>query len=476
MMKTIWRWARWLLVLLLVCALGIFAINGFDEELSPQAKALSAAPPNRYKPEQNMYMALMGMAAPSGESPVAFAQARIAAYEKALAASMKNPSLTGVEETRNPRALAFKGMIDFCQPLTASVWDGIEGHQGEIRRLLDDNRELYQRYIALHALSGYHDVATPSVSTPFEFPSTALRSLFLADFALRMKEGDAAEKKHALADIEADIRAWRVMLRGEGALISKMVAVTYLHADFLMLGDMIADRGIDISDLSPELDRIVTPFDPVDWKIGNAFGYEFRMTLPLLENIDPDAVFDLVNEERLKWWNRYWSRGGEYFFKKHATENLHAAAMQQMIEMANTEPGKLNAARDTYLHWLHENRTPGVRYAYNPIGRILVGVGPALDFYPFHAYDVAAMQRLLKLGHEIRRRGVDPSEIPLFIRQHPEFASHPVSAEPFVWDAKKREIALKPVAPHRKDRRFGLPVWVGILDRPVVASEGSFHG
>ena len=44
-------------------ALGLLflGINWFDEDLSPEAKALLIAPPNPYEPEENLYLALLGI-------------------------------------------------------------------------------------------------------------------------------------------------------------------------------------------------------------------------------------------------------------------------------------------------------------------------------------------------------------------------------------------------------------------------------
>jgi hypothetical protein len=88
--------------------------------------------------------------------------------------------------------------------------------------------------------------------------------LFLADFVLRMQSLDQIQQKLALAGFEADLRTWRQMLIGDGSLIAKMVAISYLQTDYLVLGDLIADRSIDLSPFSAELERLTTPFDLAD--------------------------------------------------------------------------------------------------------------------------------------------------------------------------------------------------------------------
>jgi hypothetical protein len=45
--------------------------------LSPRATALLKEPHNPYRPEENLYVALVGFDAPAGESVVTYGQARI---------------------------------------------------------------------------------------------------------------------------------------------------------------------------------------------------------------------------------------------------------------------------------------------------------------------------------------------------------------------------------------------------------------
>src|SRR5713101_5656594 len=83
--------AKWTLGILSVLVLVVIVINWSDEDLSPEAKALLIAPPNPYKPEENLYLALLGFDALPGESPIAAGQTRVAEYEKGVAAALKDP-------------------------------------------------------------------------------------------------------------------------------------------------------------------------------------------------------------------------------------------------------------------------------------------------------------------------------------------------------------------------------------------------
>jgi len=285
--RTVWHYSKaiskWLLGLFVALFLLVFLINTFDEDLAPGTRALLALPANQVADKDNLYLALMGFGAPSGQSILVAGQTRLNEYERNLEEIRKGRDPTEVFPKPNPPALAYRGKVDFLQPLTSPVWRDVNGHQAEVEEMLKNNSELYARYLSLHGLSGYYDKATPSLYQEFGYVPKEIRSLFLADMALRLASRDAEQQKRAMVDLGKDIEIWRAMLLGEGSLISPMIAIANLQADFLLLADMLADQSLDVSAITAELDHAVTLFDLADWKIGKALAYEFRSTAFVLE-------------------------------------------------------------------------------------------------------------------------------------------------------------------------------------------------
>jgi hypothetical protein len=463
--KTLWRFGKaslWLFVLLLALLVAALLINASDEDLKPETVALLTAPPNPYPANVNLYLALGGLDAPSGASTIAFGEARVSDYE---AKRLKGPkAFMESSESKDPKTLTFNGSLENCQPLVRSIWDGIENRRTELDQLLADNGELYERYRALPNAAGYYETATPSVyAMPFT-PSQPLRHLFLAHFAQRMKAGSHAEQAAALAEMTNDLGVWRAMLVGEGTLVSKMIAAAYLQADFLVLGDMIADSQVDLAPWKVEMDRLVSPFGLDDWKIGKVFASEFRFTSQMLDSVD-DVVnswrFDeLAADAQQSVWQVVLGQVLRPFFKKQATKNGQAKAMLQFMTIADGTPATLDQAfqaRSVGSECVADLR---IHCVYNPIGKILVGIGLVpYATYPLRVYDAAAMQRLVKLAYEIRVRQISPGEIGIFIGQHPEWATHPVGGRAFEFDATTVRLIMKPMGQQPKDRRFGIPVW-----------------
>jgi len=468
-MARIWRvlliTAKWTVGILSVLVLLVVAINAIDEDLTPEANALLVAPPNPYKPEDNLYLALLGIEAPQGVSPIAAGQARIAAYEKERAAASKDPRY----EFQDPLGkkgdkVAFQGKVEFCRPLQKSCVADVEKHKAEIDRLLRANRELHQRYLSLHRAMGYYETATPSIYVLIAYPPPPVRQLYLANIALQTKTGTLLQQKAALADLHSDIRTWRLMLTGDGSLISKMIAVANLHGDYAVLADIIADRKFDLNRHSSAVRAILDLSVQNDWRIGKLFTYEYRFSVFLWEQVRAARglgvwMSDHPSRRDQEWWEPYLEKLQYPFLKIDATQNLNASVMLQLQKMSDVDPKEYFAARDAYRKWAREKFDLGLHHVYNPIGKSMLAVGAdAYEEYPLRAFDAAAFHRLVRLAFEIRSRRIEGNAIPSFMQQHPQWATHPVDGRAFIWDVNKHEVAVHPLANQPKDRRFGVSV------------------
>jgi len=450
-------------------ALGIFvglialfvAINSFDEELSPEAKALRVPAPNPYRPEDNLYLALLGFDGPKGASPVAAGEKKLAAYEDEVAAALKDPQYRFSDFTSWGERLSFLGKIDFCQPLTRSCLPEAGARRAEVGRLLGDNRELMQRYSRLHAFKGYRETATPSIYLLPAFVPTAVRRLYFADVALQVTTGARTRQKAALAGLRDDIRTWEKQLAASESLVSKMVAVANLQGDLAMLADIIAEPKLDFAGSSMEIRAALDLVPESDWKIDSVFVHEYRVSAFMRDQERAvRGLRPMIFAGEARWWERLFDRLATPLLKVNATQNLQAEEAVQRQRMGAAVPEAFLAARDAYRSW-HEHRFAfGPAYVNNPAGRVFVGMDWTLyDGYALRAYDGAAFLRLARLGYEIRSRKIGDAAIPAFMRDHPEWASHPVDGRLFLWDGNKREIAIQTLGDQPKDRRFAIPVW-----------------
>jgi hypothetical protein len=447
----IFKWSGIVVGGLLLVPLLLFTLSWLvnlraDEPLTPLTQALLHGRSEDCRPADNIYLAIEGFDAPSGESPIVAGRAKIEHYNQRIDAVLHDPTPENVALLRAPDAqrLAFAGDIGFLHPLDGSVWDEASLHRQEIERLLADNGELYRRYLALIGLHAYCETARPSELAPFPVAPTEVRKLFLGAIALHLRSAFARERRLALADLQSDMRLWRVVLTAQGALLWKMLAVAYLESDELLLADLVADGhtalppGEDDADLAPQ-------FDLRDFDVGSAFAAEFRIMASVLRQTDdPSAT---------AW-------GSGHFFKLNATLNLIARqTARQMVSASN--PVKFHQAMRAPRGFLPEGESVwSLPLSYNPVGKILAAVAtPAYESYPAHAWDAAALQRLVRAGYEIRRQRLKAAEISAFLREHPEVATHPADARPFLWDGKAFELTVQTMAQHPPGRRFSIRVW-----------------
>ncbi|MGA7823589.1 MAG: hypothetical protein WCA14_05300 [Steroidobacteraceae bacterium] len=439
------------LILLAVILFAIaYAINMRDEPLAPGTLALLQPPPNPYRPEENLYIALAGFEAPAGESVVAYGQARIDRYNAHLDTLLRDPMAVPTERP-DPRSLQFNGKFEF--PSSAnSYWNEIPPHRQEVEKLLAEDRELYERYLALHRLRGYFQTARPSVFVPMAYLPTNTRQLFLASVVLRMRSDDPRARQQGLADLEDDLRLWRVMLAADDSLLSKMLAIAYLHADEQLLADAIADPHSSIP-VGPDDAQGVAPlFPPDDWSVGNVYRREMPVHLSFLEQAramgrsgwdPPDAG----------WLQRFSNRISYNFLKINATENLYAQQLDRLTRAA--APGTVGSAGAAA-----GNPFATIRMVYNPIGKFLAALTEdGFAGYPARAWDGAAFQRLLRLSYEIRRQRIDAAGIASFMKQHPEWSTHPSDGRSFLWDSAAGTIRVQTLGKESNGRVFFVHVW-----------------
>jgi hypothetical protein len=457
-------------VLALLCLFFVaLAINARDERPSSEALAMLQLPVNPYRPEENIYVALAGFEAPAGQSAVAAGQAKIAHYNDQVDAMFQNPLAPLVRfqaliAAADPLALKFKGKLDWGLPRELSFWRAARENPYKVDQLIEQNRELYQRYLALQELPGYFETERTSSAPDIVMPSVDIRNLFLAKFALEMQTGDEMRRQSALTLLRKDMDLWRRMLGGEGTLISKMLAVAYLQNDYLVFSDMIADPNTPIPD-----NIAVFLSEPTlsEWNIGKVFASEFRFHSFIYKQNEALSLAgwqspDSSESGPWRWFNRVILNPiGRFLFKLKATENLDARLMNELAGFAAIDPTTFTAQRVRYKKWESENADfvrPGI--VYNPIGKILVAIGaPAYTDYPLRPYDAAALQRLVRLSIEIRLRQIATSAIPTFMKQHPEWSTHPADGNSFSWNPSTSEIAVHTVAKQASDRRFSVQIW-----------------
>jgi len=254
------------------------------------------------------------------------------------------------------------------------------------------------------------------------------------------------------------------MLTGGGSLISKMIAVANLHGDYAVLADIVADRKFDVNRHSAAIRSMLDLHVQDDWKLGKIFAIEYGISVFLWDQMRSARALgvwmtDHPFRKDQEWWEPYLEMLQYPFLKINATQNLNASVMLQLQKMVDSDPKEYFAARDAYRNWARKKFDLGLHYIYNPVGKNMMDRGADIyGEYPLRAFDAAAFHRLVRLAFEIRSRRIGSKDVPFFMHQHPQWATHPVDGRAFIWNVEKQEVAVQPLANQPKDRRFGIPV------------------
>jgi len=437
--------------------LGALLVNGRDQALTPEVRALLTPPPNPYDAADNIYVALQGFDAPPAESVIAVGQARIEHYNRNVDAALRDPSAVSPESlaAKDAHRLAFQGDVSFIRPLESSVWNEAPQHEPQIETLLQDNHELIERYLDLILMRGYYETARPSALMPYPTAPNEVRRLFLAQLALQMRARSHVRAQLGLAELEGDIRLWRRVLTGEGTLLWKMLAIAFLQSDYLLLADMIADPAIDLAPSERYAESLVPLFDAGDFDLGSAFAAEFRVQVATLRGPDPEA-----RRGAQGWLERAGSRMSDHFLKLNATEDLLATGTRRWMAAA-ADPAKFFTLTQGSVAWPIDGGSMWLLpLSYNPLGKALTAVvTQPYRHYPPRAWDQAALQRLVRLGYEIRQHRVAPADLAAFLRAHPQWSTHPAGGRPFLWDVATAELRMQTLARHPPGWRFSIRIW-----------------
>ena len=454
--RTVWR----ALAGIALVTAALLITNAFDEELSPEARALLARPPSRASDNENLFVRLAGLDAPADQSPLETGKSNIAAYRRMETEHLPLQGMSPEDVGRTPKSARLTVTADLSQwnMLKSSIWERSRAMHSEILAWTSANRILLDRYVALAATEGYQEDPLHSSIEPFYAVPQSLRALYLANIADAVQSATEAEQRAAISSLAADAATWRRMLQGEGTLVSKMIATSYLHADFILLADMIADRNVPLDEIESGAAPLLEPWAIDSWKIGNGFRTQYgRWSAELTESSeDPEHFLDGLSPN-LDWIHRRATDFGRPFVKPNASRNLQARILVPLIAAADGDPARYPENAHAYADWyadLASLRFPAI--LYNPVGKSLVWLGgPGFLDYPLRVYDVAAFQRLVTLACRLRAQRVTPAQVPGFLAAHPEWSTHPVEREPFTWDPQSAEIRVVPRA-NAQGRRFAI--------------------
>ena len=414
-----------LLVLLLLLAAGVAAINAFDEPLDAKAAAMGEPRPSSVPEAQNGYLALIAMGADDGADSAAYAQAWLA-EARAAAKENRAEKLIAVKRAQRP---------DLCDAAHLSCLAVVKGQSSDISAKLEAYKEDLERYEKLIALRAYDEVLDYPFRVATEFPKyaplVAAQRAYLVRAALAVEAGRIED---ALADVERDIAFQRVMLGGARTLIGKMIVAANYTRDLAFVADLLQTTTADLKPFAPRLTEMLKPIAPAALSMDAALESEFGFVKQGYRN--PIAAGFGIDGSPLE------TIAMRLFYKPHATINTFYGYHMQTVEVLRKPPAvlvrageKFNPAFEEWKFW---------DLIDNPMGKLMLRTGmPSYVLYALRLHDLDALNRLVGMGAEIIAADVGAEGVADFVAKSAARFYDPYTGKPMAWDAGTNQLSFK---------------------------------
>ena len=365
----------------------VFLSNLHDDELDRAVARLLATAPRQISTADNGYFAWIGVVGPAGESPHAWGSRW---FREALAADKK--SAVGDQRVELPidnvkRKDELSAEIIPCdQP--ESCLEALAAKPDVARAALAKGKTLLERCDTAIALPAYQEAWRPdfSVTSPFPPYPPFWRQLSATRFALAVAEERDDE---ALAQLGKEMAFHRRQLTGAATLVGKMVAVSYLRNDYLLLNRYLLRHSEATRDHAEQIAALLAPLTPEALQLRPVMESEWRasmrMFFALRDQAAADHGYGFIQDAKT---GTLAGRIGGALATPLFLPNASANELYRLHSRRLLADGEGNAAYREALAAARQQSAAKTGSIFdslalrNPIGHILVLVGaPAYDSY-----------------------------------------------------------------------------------------------
>jgi hypothetical protein len=444
---------KWATIVVVALALVFVLINLRDEAPTELEQAMARARPAPVPDSENIYLALVGLASPAGEDPVA-AGARAVIEYNAVAA--KDPTGRAFEATASTaagtkdaeaRPLRFSGDVRLLRSGDKpSMLEFARGHADEIRRMVGANRELIERFEAMHRMARFADLHAPTAFGPFALEGLGelainVHRLLKLRAALDMQSGRPAQ---AIDFVAQDVALWRRVLADGSDLINTSLATQLLQWDLELLGEFLSLADVDAAARSEALHAALAPLTGAGRSFEVLLEREFQVHVGMIDLMARQWLDDRGEDFASRARAVAGRASAAVFLKRTATLNTFAESSQVLIDESRMSPRE-------FKHIWNTDDDPvrrfdiAPRYVYNPLGRMLAGISVyAYGEYIARTMDLAALFDLRRVQLAWRASKRDPANGRS--AADGDVAVDPYTGEPFAWDAGGRSLSFEPIS------------------------------
>jgi len=411
-------------------------INLRDQKPDPGIETFvrGAAPP--VTPQENAYFPLCAHRVPSGKDP----HARGVSASKLMDEIYRESPIAASEhegEGLLPPGLVLAGDMQFLAATPpADILARYRGREDAIRALLQQNRELVERYLSLYGFPRFRETIPIDVNA-LDADITSVKEthrLVLAGIALGLQTEGVAP---ALSALEKDVRFWRMVLGNARHLVNKMIAVGILGRDVRFLSGVARHYDFSPEEASLAL-SILEPLVSEEKSLRGTMGSQCAFSMLMITKTFVDA------EDKRR-----------AFFKEQATRNIIYRQYRDDLPLYALPAKDFHEKKE-------KSGARGARknpfyYLYNPIGKLVHQVSLSdISRFQYKLHELDGFFSLVRLQVASRHRPVPPALLDAFFEDSCPPECNPFTLEPFTWDAGTSTLSFS-VPPWGKSIMIGVP-------------------
>lgn len=418
--------------------LAIIAVNAFDEELSAEAKALTAPPQALPAGDDSAYVLFLGLDAPAGEDQ--------RGWGLKVLASLRAQDASAAGSEKAPPVLKSAPLVEgkvarWCNPAAHSCMAAVPA---DSIALLKEHALALERYRTMQAQPSYVELYVPDrleSAYPSYAPLIGGQAVSLLAMAVAANAGNI---RAALDGLEREMAFHRRMADGSRTLLGKMVANSLLARDLLFLSDLMHEKR---DALGPHLDRIailLRPLSAAERSLATAYRADSASFARYMLTIDRERIARDAGSSA--WWRNFAAVG----YQRNATANLVAEQLQEILAVDEAPASRYEQAAATYRARLSQaEQASGLKTFVNPTGRILVNVAaPDRSDYTGRMHDLHALFALVGLQRALYAEGRLTPEAVVDALADPAYVAYgnPYTGKPMAYDAQSGTLSFAPAS------------------------------
>jgi hypothetical protein len=378
----------------------VAVVNTFDEDLSPEAKALSEFKVAGEPSKQNGYVDLLGFAAPPDEDVYGWGLKALEAFRAQEEPGFKRDDAWKRQALHGDPSISAAGRF-WCMPETLSC---LERAKDAVQASLLKQHVVFMRrhrtmrekpeFIGLYAPRRYESQYPPYRPVFYGQQLSLLGAAFKAN---------AGNLGGALDELEKEVAFHRRMLAGSRDLLQTLIGLTALARDVLFLSELVRENAAALRPHQRRLSVMLKPLSPEERDFTRVLQKEYG---EMVENaLNHVWLAENKPEERITRFPVWLER---IAYRPRATANAIAQKMPKdraVIEGPSVEFVK--AAAEYRARWeeAHRERIELEDFGIvNPAGKLLVK-SRSLVLYAARRHDVEGLLALARLQLAASRGG-----------------------------------------------------------------------